>query len=477
MEKSAPAGVAIVVIGGGFTGSVFALKALRAMPDAQVVVIEQRSALGRGVAYGEASPFHLLNVPVARAEAGLQPSFADWVRLRSIDLSDAIEESGGDLGAAFVPRDLYGDYLEHLVRTAAASRRLKVLHAQAIRVQDEAQRTVILEDGRAVDADIVVLATGNLSARPLLLPGLQSDALVVNDPWRSNSLRGIDPASLVLLVGTGLTMIDIVLKLIRDGHHGPLLGLSRHGVLPAVHASGGSWSPFIGPGCRTPRQAMREVRMALVQAHAQNVPWQRVLDAVRPVVGRLWHGWSSWERRQFIRHLQAIWTATRHRMAPRVAREVQRLRKSGQLRIVAGQIQRAETVDDQIAITIAKRGGGSEQLKAVRIINCTGPRGDIAAIEHPLFADLRRRNLLLPDALGLGIETEDSAVVGSYGEISTWLFALGPLTRPAWWEITAIPEINSQIERLVQKLATRSDSVPSNRSLLADEFVDLGAGI
>jgi uncharacterized NAD(P)/FAD-binding protein YdhS len=478
IEKSASTSITIAVIGGGFTGSVFALKALRAMPEARVVVVEQRNTLGRGVAYGDAAPIHLLNVPVARAEAGLQTSFADWLNEEGVDLSDALEESGGDISAAFVRRDLYGTYLEHMIRSAVAiSPQLRVLHAQAVRVQIEPSRTVVLDDGRSVNADVVVLATGNFPARPLSLPGLQSDALVVNDPWRPNALSGVDPSWPVMLVGTGLTMIDIAAKLADDGHYGPLVGLSRHGVLPATHASGGSWSPFIGPGHRSPRQVLREVRLALAQAEEQNVPWQRVLDAVRPAAARVWHGWSSRERLQFLRHLQAIWTAARHRMAPCVARRVQSMRDSGQLRIVAGRIQFVESRQNRLNFTIAMRGGGSEMIEVARVINCTGPRGDISAIEHPLFADLRSARLVLPDALDLGIETDDSAVVGAFGEISSWLFALGPLTRPAWWEITAIPEINSQIEHLVQKLATRSDRVPSNWSLLADEFLDLGAGI
>ncbi|HRD47963.1 MAG TPA: hypothetical protein PLF78_15980, partial [Caulobacter sp.] len=90
----------------------------------------------------------------------------------------------------------------------------------------------------------------------------------------------------------------------------------------------------------------------------------------------------------------------------------------------------------------------------------------------PLFADLARKGLTAPDALGLGLETDDCAVLNARGEASSWLYAVGPLTRPAWWEITAVPEIAAQVDGLVHALA-QDVEVPA----LADVFVDLGAGI
>ncbi len=479
LQKSpAMARTTIAVVGGGFSGSVFALKALRDLPDAEIVLIERRRRLGRGLAYGACAPFHLLNVPVSRAEVGLEPRFADWLKEGGVELTAALAESGGDLGSAFVSRDVFGSYLEALMRKASAGRsRLKVVHAEAVRLEEAATRTVVLDDGRTVKAGHIVLATGNLPAGPLALPGLASDAAVANDPWMADALGGLDPSAPVLLVGTGLTMVDVVLKLVEDGHHGPLLALSRHGMLPATHAAGGSWAPFISAGHVSPLQALRSVRAAIAEAEAQNVPWQRVIDAARPATARTWHGWSGTERRQFLRHLRTLWTSVRHRMAPRVASRLQHLIASGQLRVVAGRIRRAEQYHDGLDITLGKQEAGQERFRAARVINCTGPRGDVAAIEHPLLADLVRKKLVLPDALGLGIETDDSAVLDSNGRIARGLFALGPLTRPAWWEITAIPEINTQIERLVQKLAMRHIDQPPRWSLLADEFVDLGAGI
>src|SRR5580693_5812381 len=93
----------VVVIGGGFAGSLFALKMAEARPDFRVLLVERQARHGRGLAYGACEPYHLLNVPVSRMEIGLKPGFAQWLRAKHAGAhKDALAESGGDLASAFV---------------------------------------------------------------------------------------------------------------------------------------------------------------------------------------------------------------------------------------------------------------------------------------------------------------------------------------------------------------------------------------
>ncbi len=124
-------------------------------------------------------------------------------------------------------------------------------------------------------------------------------------------------------------------------------------------------------------------------------------------------------------------------------------------------------------VTIKLRGGGTRQFRAGHVVNCTGPGSDFDKIAIPLIADLRERKLAVPDPLGLGFETRDCAVVDASGKPSAWLFALGPLTKPAWWEIVAVPEINLQIERLVAQIT--SEKAPQR--LTTADFLGMGEGI
>jgi uncharacterized NAD(P)/FAD-binding protein YdhS len=468
----------VVIVGGGFSGAIFGLKLHRKCPDWRIVIAEPKKRLGRGVAYGACGPDHLLNVPVSRMEIGLTPSFADWLQPRRASIAEALVESGLDLAAAFVPRRLFGDYVQERVNEALDGKSLVGLtsvRGEVVRLLGD-NRGVLLTDGRQIKADIVVLAMGNLPPRP---PGgpdtwLYDSGFFIPDPWAVDALGDIGPAEPLLLIGSGLTTVDIALRLVQQGHRGALLALSRRGLTPRTHAAGGAWPEFLHD--KIPASALtltKIMRQQIALAASQGIVWQRVFDAARPAVPSIWNGWSEFSRRQFLRHLRPRWDVHRHRMAPRVSDALTKLQNTGALEILPGRIDGYRLAGRLVEVTLRVRGGAARVFKAGHIINCTGPGGDFAKIAIPLIAELRDRKLAVPDALGVGLETRDRAVIDAAGEASSWLFALGPLTRPAWWEITAVPEINLQIERLVAQL---SSPVTAHRLTVAD-FMDMGGGI
>jgi uncharacterized NAD(P)/FAD-binding protein YdhS len=198
-----------------------------------------------------------------------------------------------------------------------------------------------------------------------------------------------------------------------------------------------------------------------------------VFDAARPAVPSIWNVWSEFSRRQFLRHLRPRWDVHRHRMAPRVSDAFANLQNTGALQILSGRIAGYRPEGRLVEVSLRLRGGGERIFRAGHVVNCTGPGGDFGKTAIPLIADLRERKLAVPDPIGVGVETRDCAVIDGFGEASSWLFALGPLTRPAWWEITAVPEINLQIDRLVAQLVS---PVTAHR-LTAADFMDMGGGI
>lgn len=474
----------VAVIGGGFSGSLFAMKFARAQPTARIYLIEHRRRVGCGLAYGACSDHHLLNVPVHRMELGLEPGFGEWLGQRKVLLGDALFESGGDLAASFVPRALFGAYLEAQVSKATSpdrNRGLVVVRGEAVRLLDAPARGVLLSDGRQIDADLIVLATGNLPPRPPAARDswIYDTQLFVPDPWADDAFEGLAPDAPIVLLGTGLTMVDVALKLAAQGHVGAILAISRRGLVPLVHRGGGTWAPLPDSTAQaSPRRWMRRIRDAAREAEAQGVPWQRVMDAVRPFVARIWNSWSETDRARFLRHVRPRWDVHRHRMAPRVATRLSALVAGDQLAIRAGRVTGYRQKDDAVEMSWVERGERTPHtFTAARVVNCTGPRSDMDLLAFPLLADLRRRGLVAPDALGLGLETNDCAVLDSSGRVSSWLFALGPLTRPTWWEVVAVPEINAQIDRLVRDLTLPPDVVSPAAPSLADTFSDLGSGI
>jgi len=468
----------VVIVGGGFSGALFGLKLHRARPDWRIVVVEPTGKLGRGIAYGACGPQHLLNVPVVRMEVGLTPSFAQWLEPHRNAIADALVESGEDLSAAFVPRRLFGDYMEERVKEALSLKSRKGLIAargEAVRLLNGA-RGVLLTDGREIHADIIVLAMGNLPPRPPRGPDswLYDTGFFIPDPWTADALSEVAQEEPLLLIGSGLTMVDIVLRLNARGHHGPLLAISRRGLKSQQHKSGGTWPEFLHDRIpASPLALTRLIRAEVARAESRDIPWQRVFDAARPAVAAIWSGWHDDHRRQFLRHLRPRWDIHRHRTAPRVGKALDTLLADAKLEILAGRIAGYRQADTLVDVALELRGGETRTFRAGHIVNCTGPGSDFDKIAIPLVADLRDRKLAVADALGVGFQTHDCGVLDARGHPSSWLFALGPLTRPAWWEITAVPEINLQIERLVSQITSDSAAQP----LSTEDFWGMGEGI
>ena len=496
------AGRTLLVVGGGFSGTLFALVAA-AQPRVRVILIEQATRAGRGLAYGDAcDPQHLLNVPVARMEVGLSPTFAQWLGDRrsdpAADLDPALDEAEGHLGSAFVGRQLFGAYLAECLETAAAAPEgaLVRVRGEAVKVEKGQRPAVHLADGRRLEGDMVVLATGHLPPRPPRCRDawFYDTPQFVADPWCWPESADLPPDAPVLLIGAGLTMVDVALKRAAQGHRGPLLAVSRHGLLPhthlppaQAHAGPAPAAPVLDPEAAPgPVAALRHLRAAARAAKAAGIPWQKVMDAARPRVADVWSRWTLKDKARFLRHGRTLWDVHRHRMAPRIAAGMAALLATGRLQVMAGRIHGFRRTDAGTRVSIRTQAGGVTGFDAATVVNCTGPRSDFAAIGVPVFEDLRRSGLLVPDALGLGIETRDCAVLDRFGDASRWLFALGPLTRPAWWEITAVPEIAAQVHRLAETLTAPGRTTgaapdraprPSMADALRKDFLNIGAGI
>jgi uncharacterized NAD(P)/FAD-binding protein YdhS len=242
----------------------------------------------------------------------------------------------------------------------------------------------------------------------------------------------------VLLIGSGLTMVDVALSLAKGGRR--ITALSRHGLLPLTHAPTRAISPPPGP-LSSPRQALSTLR-----THAGEAGWREAVDSVRPTTSAVWRGWSLADRRRFLRHLRAWWDIHRHRMAPQIARRIQTLGERGQLEIVAGRLEGLRATAHGLEATLRRRGQTQATSRVFgSVVNCSGPEGNPNRVQTGLLADLREQGLLRGDALGLGLDVDTRlGVIGQDGRPTPALFAVGPLTRGAVWESMAVPDLRVQ---------------------------------
>jgi uncharacterized NAD(P)/FAD-binding protein YdhS len=442
-----------IVVGGGAGGALMALHLLRSDSRISLTLIESNPPIGRGIAYATANPSHLLNVPAGSMSAiDSQPDhFCEWLCARTN--RPAASGTPKAVRCTFVPRALYGEYLASLLAPFAArgeqQDRLSIVHAECLTLEeDRTGVTAVLTNGARHSAEFAVLATGHDA------PSRRGRCDV--NPWTPPRDAGVEPHHRVLLVGTGLTMVDYVLSLEDAGHRSPIVAVSRRGLLPLVHRIATPLPiheheiPF-GADAATLLQWLR----ARVAAHAmQGGDWREIVDGIRPFNQKIWRSLPVPSRQRFLRHARAWWNVHRHRMAPEIEARVAGALRSGRLVVMAAKVSAIDENTDGALVTYRRRGErAAETMQVDRIVDCRGVVSVPYRPANPALRDLLVRGHAQLDPLEIGLDvTADGAIVDGSGRASQRLFAIGPLARAAFWEITSIPEIRAQCARLADRL-------------------------
>ncbi len=436
----------VVIVGGGFSGTLLAINLMR-HGGPRATLIERRSRqLARGVAYSAAHPSHLLNVRAGNMSAlpDDPDHFVRWLG----------EQGEGDR-TTFVPRTTYGRYLRDMLDATIARSDGRLMHVEGeVCALDSAEQvTLTMADGNRIVADSAVLALGNLP--PHTPPGLAPDALPPGvyrpDPWASDIAEGLDGDDIVVLVGTGLTAIDVALLLDARGFGGKMLALSRRGLVPRRHVDG---APATRGVSEKPQGGLADL-IRHVRARAAENGWRAAVDELRPVTQMMWGAASQQDRARFLRHLRPYWDVHRHRLAPRVADRVDALVAAGRLTFVAGKLVSAEGQGGQADLSWRPRGASDPVVTRVaRIVNCTGPQGDLLRSDEPLVRQLLAEGAIRPDPLRLGVDVDaQSRAIRGDGSADERLHCIGPMTRGGLWEVVAVPDIRQQSWDLARRLS------------------------
>jgi uncharacterized NAD(P)/FAD-binding protein YdhS len=429
----------VVIFGGGFSGTMLAAELAR--KGVASTLIEGSGRPAKGTAYSTDEDAHLLNVPAGRMGAWAdQPGhFAKEVEREGFEPQD------------FVPRRRYGEYLRKILNEAEASGRVKVVNQDAIAAEKSGDGWLVrLADGSRVAGKALALAQGNQAPQaPPYARGID-EKYFVNDPWseegRAAIVRAAASGGDVLLIGTGLTMVDMVLTLDEVRLRGRITAVSRRGQAPRAHADHGSAPVALE---EVPQGSLKRLWRWLLD-RAASVGWRAAVDSLRPHSQALWQSWSSSEQRRFLRHARPWWDVHRHRIAPEVGGRIKRLVQIGRLEIVAGRVTDMWVKDNQLDVSIKRRGRKQPDDHAFALaVNCTGPLGSIRASKDPLLNSLFEAGLARPDALDLGLDVDEHNRLA--GTANAW--ALGPLTKGRYWEITAVPDIRGQVAAVADDIA------------------------
>ena len=428
--------VPVAIVGGGASGTILAVQL--ASRGIEAALIDGSGLFGKGVAYSTTEPAHLLNV---RAEgmsawAGDPDHFARRF------------EAEGGARRDFAQRRLFGRYLAELLDEAVAGGRTELVDATAVgATRVDGSWRVELDDGSGIEADGIALAIGNQEPEPLrAFAGIGKNFIA--NPWGEDSRAAVAELAQdggdALIVGTGLTMVDLVLSLDAAGHQGSILALSRRGQIPRSH---GDYEPAPVEADELPHGRVRAIWRWLRQRSAKH-GWRAAVDSLRPHSHRLWQSLDVEQQKQFLRHARPWWDVHRHRIAPEVAATVHRLIAEGRLRIMAGRVISAQESGDGIDVEVRPRGQDRvERLNFAYAFNCTGPLHAIERTRDPLLRTLLDSGEARRDQLGMGLEVDAESRAGER------LWALGPLTKGRYWEIIAVPDIREQAAEVAEDIA------------------------
>lgn len=456
----------IAIVGAGFSGTAVALNLLRKPPrtPTRIVLIDRGGAFGRGLAYAARDFPYLLNVPASRMSA-TPDTPSEWQQFAQRRL--------GHVGPQdFLPRQMYGDYLNELLLTAEMQAprhvRLDKVRSQVSaieRTERHLQLRVVFDNQPPLYADDVVLALGN--PPPADLPGTASvreASAYFSDPWSRKWMPGADQS--VLVIGTGLTMADVIYRLDQTHQSGIRVhALSRHGLIAPEQtqfrpdAFKGNGDALLLAASSSLRRLVSVTRMLAGEAEKLGGDWREAVTFVRHMAPTLWQRMASKDRERFLRHLRAFWDIHRHRPAPAVVKSLRDAQQRGNLHVHAGRIREMQTHNDAIRVVWTPRGQReTRELIADHVVNCTGPDYNPSRTRDSLARQLVATGLAVIDAHRLGIRTgANGAVIDRDGWPGPHLFYVGPMLRADHWEATAVAELRVHAARLATHLANRGE--------------------
>jgi uncharacterized NAD(P)/FAD-binding protein YdhS len=435
----------VVIVGGGFSGVAVATHLLRRCdPDLRIFLVERGPWLGRGIAYGVESQVFRLNVPAAKMS--LDPDDpGDFVRWAGVE----------DTPNAFLSRARYGDYVVDRFGEALrqSKGKLRIVRGDAARVE---RGGVVLNDGSLLPAEVVVLATG--LAQRLAPASLPTDARIF-DAWDECALSTFPRSGKLLILGAGLTALDVIATLDAHRFSGQVTILSRRGLLPRPHLAMASQARALSPErlAELPRD-LRELvawgRTVMREVTARGDPWQHAIDAIRPHVSTLWRNLKPTDRARFARSVRPYWEVLRHRAPVDTLGIVDSLREQGRLEVVAGSIVSCEARPEGLEVLVRRAGKSVERVRYDAIVRCIGPALEGLEAEVPLVRNLIERRRAVEDGSGLGISTDEAGhVMRPSGAPDPCLYAIGALRRASSWETTSVPDISVAALEIAKQIA------------------------
>lgn len=460
----------IAIIGAGFSGTLLAANLLKkAAKKIRIALIEKSAIPCRGIAYSTEDPFHILNVQADQMGAYPQDPhhFYNWLlkhphEWRHLNRSfENLEIKPND----FLSRQLYGFYLSNVLKEAIEEglekdANLQIIHGEAIDIERTLADTisVFLNDGNKIEANQIVLAIGVPPFKDICNEEM---AHYISNIWssqkdnflRNPSLKGMSSDHTLAIIGTGLTMLDVISTLVEKNYPGKIIAISKQGYLPEVHSSFEkiSFTAFNTQNSPTKASTLLKVlRKEWDNLMKMGIDWRAFLDSFRPLTNAVWQKLPLEEKKRVLKWLYSFWNRHRHRLPEVTYSQVQKLKNENRLLIKQGTVISIKGQGNQLALHYHSKESSSETLLVDQVINCSGPELDINKFQSPLMKNLIKRGFLKPHPVGTGLALSANGNVE--GALQKDFFALGQILFGELFETTAVPELRQQCSNLADRL-------------------------
>jgi uncharacterized NAD(P)/FAD-binding protein YdhS len=289
---------------------------------------------------------------------------------------------------------------------------------------------------------------------PRALQPLAGHRLLVADPYDLPALQAIPAQAHVLVAGTGLTAMDVVCTLMRQGHQGRVTMVSRRALQPRSHprlyvAPGAARGEaddvptYTRDGAPSVRRWLAGLRQAVDAAAREGKEWHGPFDELRDAGWRLWSRLPRAERERFNRHVRAWYDAHRFRIPGPTEAIVRDASARGQLAIEKGRVVHALVQDGQAVVTIA----GKAPRRFDCVVNSTG--FDLGTLS-PLLRTAVDEGLLSLAQVPPGVEVDVKCrAVNAAGEIQPLLRVFGPPTAGRFGDPLGTAFIRAHVARAV----------------------------
>lgn len=481
----------IVVVGGGYTAATLAVQLVRATDvPLELLVIEPRCEIGRGLAYSTADPEHRLNGPMD--SHGLDPSRPDELR-KWCARTGVFDRDPGCLapnGHVFLRRSHLGAFASHTIAQHAFDQRSgsRIVHvrdvATSVMRTDRHFRVQTRHHGD-LDAQMLFIATGN--AEPSLPAPFPPDSRphpsVVANPFGSAGIGYVQPNARALVVGAGLTSLDVVSTLLRIGRCSEILVVSRRGLRPSQHApvilgtspitSEQDLTRLPNPDAAIPSFLKREplnilcwykaLRREVERVIAAGGTWHEPFDAARDAVRKLWPLLPAHEQRRFLRRLRLLYDVHRFRAPPMNDRAVRLAEAQGRVRFAAATLVRVDARPGSQTVDVEMIEAGTDERTRRTfdlVVNCTGVDFSTGWRSNPVLASLADEGMLRLHVNGWGFDVgENCEARDGRGDLQPLMRVLGPPSAGTFGDSVAVVFIAAQVRRIVPDLTRTLESL------------------